>query len=74
LERKPFHSIHSLAEIVGVSDWIVIRHLRDSLGMKTSICAGCHTSWLRICVVADLKFAGDYCQSWKRESSIHFQC
>jgi hypothetical protein len=34
LEREPFHSAHSLAEVVGVSYSTVIRHLRDSLGMK----------------------------------------
>jgi hypothetical protein len=40
--RELLHSAHSLAEVVGVSYPIIIHHLRDSLRMKISICAGCH--------------------------------
>jgi hypothetical protein len=57
LHREPFRSTHSIAEVVGVSYLILIRHLRDSLGMKIPIGAGSHMSGLRICVIADLKFA-----------------
>jgi hypothetical protein len=34
LERGPFHSLCSLAEVIGISYSIVIGHLRDSLGTK----------------------------------------
>jgi hypothetical protein len=34
LKREPFHSAHSLGEVVGVSCSTVIYYLRDSLGMK----------------------------------------
>jgi hypothetical protein len=62
LEGAPFYSVPLLAEAVGVCYSTIIRHLRDSLGMKTSICTGCHMSLLRICALANLKFAGDYYQ------------
>jgi hypothetical protein len=39
---------------------------------ETSICTGYHINWLWICVVANLKFTGDSCSSWKRETLIHF--
>jgi hypothetical protein len=42
LEKEPFRSTHSLAGVMYVSNSTIIRHLRDSLGMKNSICAGCH--------------------------------
>jgi hypothetical protein len=74
LDREPFHSAHSLAEVVSVSYSIIIPYLLDSLGMKTSIGAGCQVSWLRIDVVADLRFVDDLCQSSKRGNSIHFGC
>jgi hypothetical protein len=35
VEREPFHSARSLAEIVGVSYATIIRHLQDSLEMKS---------------------------------------
>jgi hypothetical protein len=72
--REPFHSERSLAEVMNVSYSTMIRHLPDSIGIKTSICAGRNMNWLRTCVVADLKVVGDCCQSWKRASSIHFGC
>jgi hypothetical protein len=71
--REPFHSAHSFFEIVSVSYLTIVPHLRDSPGIKNSIYPGCHMIRLRISVVADLKFAGDYCQSWKRESLVHFR-
>jgi DNA-binding transcriptional ArsR family regulator len=42
LEKEPFYSAHSLAEVVGVSYSTVNRHLRERLGIKISICAGFH--------------------------------
>jgi hypothetical protein len=50
LERGPFHSTHSLADIVGVSYSIVIRHLRDSLGIKSF-----HLHWLPHELTPDLR-------------------
>jgi hypothetical protein len=52
------YSAHSFAEVVAVSYSRNIRHLRDPLGMKISIYAGCHMNRLRVCLVADLAFAG----------------
>jgi hypothetical protein len=34
LEKQPFHSAYSLAEILDVSHTTILDHLRDSLGMK----------------------------------------
>jgi hypothetical protein len=34
LEKQPFHSAYSLAEILDVSQTTILNHLRDSLGMK----------------------------------------
>jgi transposase len=34
LDREPFHSAYSIAEAIGVSHTIVLRHLEESLGMK----------------------------------------
>jgi hypothetical protein len=34
LEKQPFHSAYSLAEILDVSHTTILNHLRDSLGMK----------------------------------------
>jgi hypothetical protein len=42
LEREPFHSAHSLAKIGGVSYFTIIRHLRDSLGMRNF-----HLGWVQ---------------------------
>jgi hypothetical protein len=50
LEREAFHSAHSLAEIVGVSYSIVIRHLRDSLGTKNF-----HFRWVPHQLTPDLR-------------------
>jgi hypothetical protein len=44
LEREPFHYAHSLAEVMGVSCLTMICHMQHSLGMKTSVCAGCLVS------------------------------
>jgi hypothetical protein len=34
LEKYPFHSAHSLAEILKVSYAMIVKHLHDALGMK----------------------------------------
>jgi hypothetical protein len=34
LEKEPFHSAYSLAEILNVSHTTILNHLRDALGMK----------------------------------------
>jgi hypothetical protein len=34
LEKQPFHSAYSLAEILDVSHTTILKYLRDSLGMK----------------------------------------
>jgi hypothetical protein len=34
LEKQPFHSAYSLAEILDVSHTTILNHLGDSLGMK----------------------------------------
>jgi hypothetical protein len=70
--RGSFHSAQSFAEVVGVCYSANICYLRDSLGIKAYMCVECHMSWLRICIVADLKSAGGRWQSWKQESSIYF--
>jgi hypothetical protein len=41
--REPFHFAHSFAEVLGVSYFTIIRHLRDSLGMRKS-----HLRWMHM--------------------------
>jgi DNA-binding transcriptional ArsR family regulator len=41
LEKHPFHSAYSLAEIVDVSHTTILNHLRDSFGMKLF-----HSHWI----------------------------
>jgi hypothetical protein len=36
IDQEPFNSAYSLAEAIGVPHSMILRHLQDSLGMKSS--------------------------------------
>jgi hypothetical protein len=59
LEEEPFHYAYSLVKVMDVSDSTLIRHLQDSLGMRSF-----HLRWVSHELTSDLrrpglKFAGD---------------